>query len=153
MNPSEAKQEKPLRISRKFFDFETFDDVVLGKDVPFKAVASLEEALAAAGNDQAKLLEIVNDGLKSAVRKAHANDLSGWHTYKDVSKGLLSDLNGAYEGTPADASNVRETVNTLACTIFGYDPSMTSEEKEKRKAQAMEMVKNTPSIREGLARS
>src|SRR4051812_33131412 len=64
---------------RTVFDLQKFDDVKLVKEfaVPAKPT-SLEEALAAVGNDQSRLLEVIHSGLTAAAANDAYNNIDGF---------------------------------------------------------------------------
>ena len=67
-------------VQRTVFDLATFDDVPLVKSVTIpQKPSTLEDALAAVGNDQAKLLNVIHEGLVSEAMEAGRNDLAGFH--------------------------------------------------------------------------
>lgn len=148
--PAEVKP-KTLRVTRTVFDIVEFDDVLLAKDVPFEPADSVETVLAKFENSKAKLLAIINKGLEAEVRNAAYNDLSGFHTLEDEAKGPNSDLNGPYEGTPADKSKVNQLKMTLAKTIYGLAPNDSKEVKKAKKEKAMDFIRTNQDMRDGLA--
>lgn len=63
MTPAQPVQKKVVKA--RIFDLEKFAKVTLEKEITIPADASnLKEALERVGNDQAKLLSVVNVGLK-----------------------------------------------------------------------------------------
>lgn len=151
----EAKQ---LLVQKTVFDMGEFDNVLVGKRVTFTPVDSMEAALASVGNDEAKLVKIVNAGLEKEVRDQAYSSSTDWHNFKEEGTPSLDTLNGPFEGTIADPADVNETVRTLSKTVFGYVPGRFKEGdaqlkvNENAKELAKQMVKNTPGIREGLMR-
>lgn len=142
---------KTLRVQKQVFDIGKFEDVTLVKDVAFTKVASVTDALAALGNDNAKLLEIIQVGMEAEARENARVDPSGWHSFKlDETGEPTKELNGAFEGQTADRGDVDANVLTLAKTIFGYNKGMTPEQKRDAKDKAMNLIKNTAAIRDGL---
>lgn len=138
--------DKTLRVQKQVFDISEFENVTLAKEVPFTPVASVTDALKALGNDNAKLLEVINAGLESEVRENARMNSEGWRTFIEGTK----DLNGPFEGTAADKDDVDANVLTLAKTLYGYNKDLTKEAKRAAKDKAMELIKTTPAIRDGL---
>ena len=148
-----AIKQSPL--TQTVFDIDTFEDVKLVKAVPdFIPAENTTEVLARVGNDSAKMLELLNAGLKSAERAAVENDGQPWHTFVlDAEGEPTNEVNGPFTGTPADSDKVNALVLTLAKTVFGYAKSMPKPEKAAAKVSAMEMIKTTPAIKTGLQKS
>lgn len=142
-----------LRVTRTIFDIESFDSVLLGKDVNTTPVASVDEALSALNGDNAKLVALINVGLAAEARKEAYSSNSGWHSFKDESKGAMSELNGEYTGTPVSTEGIDKLVLTLAKTVFGYNKDASKEQRAACKQQARDMIKATPAIVEGLKKS
>lgn len=137
---------KPLKIQNTFFDLNTFDDVLLVKLVPFVAPTSMEAALAAVGNDQAALLQVIVDGLTERVRAQAKANSEGW--MKTDEDGKPTDT--PFDGVLADRADVNKTVNVLARTVYGYDKDASKESKEAAKEKAMALVRGSDDIRNGL---
>src|SRR5712671_6338838 len=87
-------------VTTTVFDLTAFDDVKLTKTVTLpSAPTTLEEALAAVGNDKGKLLAVIHEGLIAAAKDHARADMSGWAdaeteeaytgTYADEAKGKL----------------------------------------------------------------
>ena len=77
MTPSNGQATR--KVTRTVFDLTAFDDVKLEKTVtlPTKPT-TLEEALQAAGNDTAKLLDLIHEGLISESVETARADISGF---------------------------------------------------------------------------
>lgn len=83
MTPAQPVQKKVVKA--RIFDLEKFAKVTLEKEITIPADASnLKEALERVGNDQAKLLSVVNVGLKrnllTETRKAMQAESGGVDT-------------------------------------------------------------------------
>lgn len=141
-------------VTREVFDLDTFDEVKLGKEYEFTPVTTIEEALAALGNDSAKLLEVLNDGMREEMRSQVRATSDGWRTFALDNDGEpTEDLNGEFAGTPADMKSVNALVLTLAKTVFGFSKELTKEQKRAAKESAKEMVKSNDAIKAGLRKS
>lgn len=138
---------RTLKVQRTIFDLDAFDSKLLGKEIKFAPAATFEAALSAVGNDQAKLLDLINKGLELQVRDAAYYNNEGWRAFDED-----GDLKDAFTGTITEPKNVNQTVATLAKTIFGYNKDMKPEQKKAAKDAAMKMVRETEGIREGLKR-
>lgn len=138
------------QIQKTVFDLDSFEEVKLVKVPPKMAeVASIDEFLARVGNDSAKALKIINDGLEDAYRKEFAEDPNQpWHTFGDE-----DEVNGEFSGTIAEPKAVNSLVLTLAKTVFGFSKDMTKEQKKAAKASAVEMIKGNEAIKDGLRKS
>jgi hypothetical protein len=150
------KAIKQSAITQTVFDLNTFDEVLLVKNVPdFIPAENMAEVLVRVGNDSAKVLELVNAGLKSNERAAiETNPQIPWHTFVlDAEGEPTKEINGVFTGTPADFDKVNSLRLTLAKTVFGYSKSMSKAEKSAAKDSAMEMIKTTPAIKAGLQKS
>jgi len=137
-----------LRIQKGVFDLDAFESVTLVKEVEFAPVESTEAALARLGNDAAKFLAIINEGLEAETRRIAREDTSDWRTLTDD-----DEINGAFEGTMADEKAVNALVLTLAKTTFGYSKDADKGIKKAAKQMAMELIAATPVIKEGLRKS
>jgi hypothetical protein len=136
------------RVQRSAFDLDSFSEILLGKEFEFTPVTSQEEALQALGNDSKRLLEVINNGLKSEIRNQVAEDPDGWHVFDDE-----GELNGPFTGTLADMKAVNNLILTLSKTVFGYSKDLSKDQKRAAKDAAMEMIKNTEAIKAGLKKS
>lgn len=143
-----------IKIQNTVFDLEAFEEITLVKSVDFVPAENTAEVLARVGNDAAKMLALLNEGLKEETRRNLRAEKTGWHTFvKDADGEDTGDVNGEYTGTPADMTSVNALKLTLAKTVFGYAKSMTPAEKQASKAAAIEMIKSTPAIKAGLQKS
>lgn len=130
------------------YDLETMDDVTLRKVGTFAPVATAQEALSRLGNDTAKFLKVVNDGLRSeALRNLATDESIAWQEVDD--DGELKPFNGA----PADAKVVNPLILTLAKTVHGYNKDMSADAKRAAKEAAKQLIKSTPAMVAGLKKS
>ena len=146
----QARKVSMKKISkRSFFDFESFDTVVAGKEYDAPSLppgATMEQILSVVGNDAAKLAALVEVGLQAQANDAAYGSLEGWFAL-DENKAITA---VPYVPSGADASDVNDMKRTLARTIFGYSVDDSKEVKDAKMQSALEMIKNTPAIRDGL---
>lgn len=143
-----------IRTTTSKFNLDTFDSVKLVKVGTFEPVETLEAAQARVGGDLAKLISLLNDGLKSHAQETLRTSAEPWHTYKKDETGEdTEEINGVFEGTLADEKAVDTLVLGMAKSVYGYKKDMTPEQKRASKEKAMELIKNTEPIREGLKES
>jgi len=96
------------------------------------------------GGDTKKFLEVVNEGLVSAVREQMKSNAEGWgveNTDGDIEP---------WNGTAIDDSRYNALVLTMAKASFKYFDAKTPEAKKESKAKAAQVIKNTPILLEGL---
>lgn len=147
-------ETKPIKVQKSLFDLESFDDVTLVKVGTFEPVSDVASALQRLGGDSTKLLAAINAGLEDEAKKALRNTPDGWHTFKvDEAGEETNEVNGPFTGQVADAKKVNTLVLTLAKSVFGFSKDMTKVQKAEAKEQAKTMIKDTPAIRAGLAKT
>lgn len=146
---------KQSPITKTVFDLVSFDEVTLVKVVPdFVPAENTSEVLARIGNDANVMLSLLNAGLKERERDNVATNNDPWHTYAVDSEGeTTSEVNGVFTGVPADMGAVNALQLTLAKTVFGYNKSMSKDEKRAAKASALDMIKANDAIKAGLQKS
>jgi hypothetical protein len=138
------------KVQRTVFDLATFDDVTLQKEVtlPTKPT-SVEEALAAVGNDASKLLDVIYTGLCDAAAETAKNDISGFRALDEDGKPGDAD----YTGTFADESKGK-AINLAILNMAkaaGYDKSLPLETRNKLKADAKDLIKSNPAMLKFIA--
>lgn len=138
------------RVQKSVFDLDSFDEMTLVKEFEFSPVASVEEAVSRLGGDSAKLLEVLNDGLREEVRSQIRNTDDGWHTFSEDNP---DEINGEFTGTIADPKAVNSLVLTLAKTVFGFSKELTKEQKRAAKESAKSMIRDSEPIKSGLRKS
>jgi hypothetical protein len=136
-----------LKIQRTVFDLTAFDDVKLVKTIPAPTpVKSVEDALAACGNDVTALLAVINDGLKEKARDAAYEDISGF---------MVVDENGEttetpYTGTFADDKKSKlinlGVLGSAKMFAGGAWDSLSKEEKRAKKQMAVDMIRANPAM-------
>jgi hypothetical protein len=112
-------------------------------------VNSVAEASDRLQNNTNKLIEVINRGLRVEVMNAAAKDESiPWYVVDE--DGKVTDQ--VFDGIPADEKIVNQLILTLAKSAFDYDKDAPIEERRAAKESAMQMIKDSPQIREGLRR-
>ena len=153
--PTTAIKQSP--ITKTVLDINTFTEVTLTKNVPdFIPAEDTTEVLARIGNDSAKMLELLNAGLKSAEREAVEKDSTIPFLCPALDdEGEETETLVPFTGIAANKDKVNALVLTLAKTAI--DPplqkGMTKEEKRATKQAAMDLIKTTPTIKAGLQKS
>lgn len=148
MTPQTATPKKTVQMT--VFDLVKFDSVKLAKEftIPAKPT-TLEEALAAVGNDAVKLLDVIHEGLISEATDAAKSTIEGFHTLEDESKLTDSSTWGAaYAGPYADEQK-EKAINLAILNIAkagGFDKSLPLEVRNKLKADAMEFIRANPAM-------
>ena len=137
-----------MKAQRSVFALDTMDEVTLVKTADFKEVTTAKEALDRLGNDSAKFLEVINTGLEDMARKSLVGD-SNIPWMQEAEDGTLS----PFSGTVADQKQVNNLILTLAKTVFGYSKDKTIEERRAAKDDALEMIKSSDKMKEGLQKN
>lgn len=147
-------------VTKTGLETSGFTEVTLVKVVPFSAATSIADALAALGNDNAKLLEIVNAGLAETAREAARKDSAPWHTYKldesgEPLKGEDGQLvvNGPFAGKLVDGESLNPILLTLAkMPGMGWpekgEKGDTAKMKREAKDKALAKIKASPALLE-----
>jgi hypothetical protein len=147
-------EAQEIRVQKTLTDLATLDDVLLVKSGTFTPVVDAAEALARLGNDSAALQEVINDGLKARAMQELRQTAGGWHTFKKDDTGEDTDeVNGPFEGQVGDSKKINVLVLTLAKSVFGFEKSMSKEQKAAAKEAARSMIKSTPAIKDGLSKT
>lgn len=138
-------------IQRTVFDLNTFNDVLLKKVVTLPAKpASVEEALAAVGNDKEKLLTVIYEGLVADHVETESAKMDGFQTV-----GEDGELAGPYTGKFADeaiSKNINGAILNLAKAFsHGSWDSMNADQKRNLKNQAVEMIRSNPAMVASIA--
>lgn len=143
-----------IRVQKSLFDLDSFEEVTLVKEGDFTAPTSVQDALHRLGGDSGKLIAVIADGMKAEEMRKLRSTGDGWSTFKkDESGEDTTEINGAFTGKVADSKKVNTLVLTLAKSVFGFGKDMTKEQKKAAKDSAVDMIKNSPPIREGLAKT
>lgn len=147
MSPStETTTETPKGnpVTRTVFDLASFDDVKLSKPFnPPSAPTTLEEALAAVGNDTSKLLSVIHEGLISEARQNAYDAIDGFFI---VTEDGVSDT--PYTGKFADDEKGKLINNAILALakINGYEKSLAPEKKKALKDKAISFLRDNPAM-------
>lgn len=146
--PSAVIKQAP--VQKSLLNLDTFEDVTLRKTVPdFHPVASMHDAAARVGNDQAKLVQAINEGLRIMEREAVMNNPNiPWQVVNDE-----DEMEGEFTGIPADPKKVNTLILSLAKTVFGFTKDLDKEAKAAAKESAKNLIRTTPSILEPLKKT
>lgn len=134
-------------VQKTVFDLDSFDEVTLVKDYTFEPVTSVQDAAARLGNDSAKLLAVINDGLRAETSRTARNSNDGWQ--REDEEGNRT----PFAGTLANLKLVNQCVLSMAKTVFGFSKDLSPDAKRAAKQSAQDLIKNTPAIREGLQKT
>ena len=141
-------------VTKPVFDLSSFEDVTLVKPFEFMPPADVNEALTRLGGDTSKLMAVITSGMLDAFKSELRKTADGWHTYKEDADGEPTDeINGVFQGQVADSKKVNNLKLSLAKSVFGFEKGMSKEQKRAAKESAADMIRNTPAIREGLAKT
>lgn len=129
-------------IYKNVFDVQKFDDVKLTRKVelPTKP-ATLEEALAAVGNDKDALLAVIHDGLIERTMENARNQNDGWLVVPEEGEATET-----YTGQPVTEEKgkaINGAVLNLA-KAAGYSKDLAPEKKRALKEQAMQLLRSNP---------
>lgn len=132
-------------VYKSVFDLVKFDDVKLTRTVqmPTKP-ATVEEALAAVGNDKQALLNVIYDGLCERAVESARTQSDGWLTVDDES----GEASEPYTGQPVSEEKGR-AISLAVLNIAkagGFDKSLPKDKKRELKAQAMEFLRSNPAM-------
>lgn len=132
------------KVQRTVFDLAIFDDQKLTKTITLPTKPStLEEALAACGNDSAKLLDVIHEGLVAETKSAAYDNIEGFQVVNE--DGTAGD---AYTGKFADEEKgklINNAILSLA-KINGYDKSLSKEKKQALKEKATAFLRDNPAM-------
>jgi hypothetical protein len=149
VTPTAASAASTKAVTRTVFDLTTFDDLKLTKTVTLPAKPeNLEQALAAVGNDQSKLMAVIYEGLVAEKLENERNDASGFMVIPD--EGEPTEL---YTGTFADESKTK-AINGAVLNLAkaaGYDKSLPIEKKNELKQQARDFIRGNPAMLKFIA--
>lgn len=138
-----------LTVQRTITDLATFAEVTVRKESTFVPADSVQSALARLGNDNAKLMKAINEGLKAEERRQLGDTPGDWLVVDEDGK----TTDQPFQGIQADNVKVNLFVLQMAKTVYSYNKDMTAEQKTAAKAAAIEMIKSTPVIFEGMKKN
>ncbi len=143
-----------FKVTKSLTDLSTLDDIKLVKQGSIVPVADASEALARLNGDNAKLTAILNAGLVELAKSEMRANGENWHTFKlDADGDPTDEINGPFEGQVGDSKKISALVTQLAKSVFGLEKGMKGEARATAKTAAMDMIKNTPAIKDGLAKT
>jgi hypothetical protein len=129
-------------VTKSVFDLQKFDDVKLTRTVTMPAKpATVEEALAAVGNDKQALLNVIYDGLCERAVESARTQSDGWLTVDED-----GEPSEPYTGQPVSEEKGK-AISLAVLNIAkaaGYDKSLSKDKKRELKAQAMEFLRSNP---------
>lgn len=132
-------------VTRTVFDLTSFDDVKLKKPFPLpEKPATVAEALALVGNDEAQLLDLIYKGVVSKARDAAYASDQGWVTVEEPSE--------AYNGRFADeetGKKIDAAILALA-KVNGYSKDLDKAKKEAIKAEVTGFLRANPGMLKGI---
>ena len=147
--PQEPNGVKTIEINRTRFDLDSKGDVSLRKVGQFKPVADMSEFVARLGNDSAKILEIVNDGLENfATKQLAADETAPWYLLGEDGE-IVTDENKqpvVFAGTTLSEERAKQfnaMVLLNAKLMFGYPDSKLPKNASKDQVEANRKLKET----------
>lgn len=148
MTPTNSNSQKTARVQNTVFDLAKFDDVTLYKvvNLPEKP-ATLKDALAAAGNDESKLLDLIHEGLCAETKENARNNMEGYKVVGDE-----GDSEEIYNGSYADEEKGK-LINAGILAIAkmnGYTKSLAPEKKAEIKDRAKKFLRENPAMLGGI---
>lgn len=147
-------EAKDIRVQKSLTDLSTLEDILLVKPGKFMPVADAAEALARLGGDNAALAEVLNDGLEARAKQELRSNPGGWHTFKlDADGEPTTEVNGPFDGQVGDSAKINGLVSQIAKSVYGYEKSMTKEQKQAAKESARTFIKGNQAIRDGLSKT
>ena len=131
-------------VTRTVFDLTAFDDVKLTKTISLPSQPStLEEALAACGNDTSKLLQVIHEGLQAEAKSAAYDDIGGFQVVSEDGEATMP-----YTGNYAQGDKGKLINNAILALakINGWDKSLPPEQKTALKAKATSFLRDNPAM-------
>ena len=130
-------------ITLTVFDLATFDDVKLTKTVTLPTKPStLEEALAACGNNAAKLLDVIHEGLISETVERERENMEGFFIDDD------EETPTPYTGKFADSKKTKQ-INAAVLSLAkmnGFDKTASKEKKREIKDRMRGFLRENPAM-------
>lgn len=138
-----------LKIQKTVFDLSTFSNIILKKEVePPAKPTTVTEALAAVGNDEKALIDLIYKGLESRARDNAYDDMSGFMV-EDTEEGTVK----PYEGKFAD-EGMEQKINAAVLSLAklqGFEKSLPVEKKNELKESARSFLRANPAMLKNLA--
>lgn len=134
MTPQETGT-RTLTFKKRVFDLDKFERITLEGKVEYKSVTSLPEAIERIGNDQARLIQLLDEALAR-------------ETKREAKKNMVTN------GNVGNATVVTGFVNTFSqMPPFNAMPETTPEERQHKRQQIYSFIKGIPQIMEGIRSS
>lgn len=154
MTPT-TQTSKEIRTTKSVFDLDSKSEVTVVKIGQFTPVANMQEFVSRLGNDAAKILTIVNDGLENHERTQLATDESKPWQVEDENETTGEKTLAPFSGTLLSEDRSKQlavNVLSMAKMLFGYAKDMVGgrEAKAAAKAKAQEMLLSNPAVIEAL---
>ncbi len=139
-------------VTRTVFDLAKFEDVQLAKPFPMPAKpATLEEALAAVGNDQSKLLDAVYKGIVAAARDEAYSDINGFTVADDSGKPSDEPYSGKFADEKMGKQINLTVLNLAKLQAAGSWDTLDKAKKDALKDSAIKMLQSNPDILKSFA--
>jgi hypothetical protein len=135
------------RAQKQVFDLDSFERTTLYKmyDAP-APVTSVEQALAAVGNDTNRLIEVINDGLQALAGEQVRASNDGWMV-EDEEENLVP-----YTGSAANET-LEKKLNAAVLAfakLQGYSKELSRDKKSELKGAAQDFIRSNPKMIESI---
>lgn len=134
----------PKEITTTVFDLATFDSIQLVKTIQLpNKPTTLEEALAACGNDSAKLLDVIHEGLIAETTERERGNMEGWLVDDEDAETPVP-----YTGKYADAKKTK-LINAAVLALAkmnGFGKGLNPEKKRELKERAKSFLRDNPAM-------
>lgn len=131
------------KVQRTVFDLTAFDDVKLVKTVTLpNQPATLEEALAAVGNDREKLLAVIHEGLIAEAKSSAYDKMEGFSVVSE--DGTEEPYNGRF-ADEEKGKMINGAILSLA-RLSGYSKDLPKEQKAALKEKATAFLRDNPAM-------
>lgn len=139
-----------LETQSNVFDLDSRDYVTVVKRGTFTPPADAKEVMARIGNDSAKFLNILTNGLKDYEKSQLRDSEAPW--MQEDEEGNLVPFTGT---TISEEKGKQLAANVLnmAKMLFGYSKQMDRDEKRDAKSKAQDMLLSQPAVLEALKKA
>ncbi len=147
MTPTTNAPQGTIPVQNTVFDLAKFDSLTLFKSVPKPPKpTTLKEALEAAGNNEATLLDLIYEGLVEQEREKAKADPSGW--MDETEDGELIPYTGTFAD---DAKGKLINAGILALAkMNGFTKGLDPKKKAELKDNAKAFLRANPAMLGGL---
>lgn len=136
-------------VTTTVFDLTAFDDVKLTKTITLPTQpTTLDEALAAVGNDKAKLLNVIHEGLIAEAKENARTNMTGFHVVNDEGEADPAEYAGKY-ADEAKGKLINNVILSFA-KMNGFSKDLPKEKKRELKEQATAFLRNNPAAIAGI---